>query len=120
VAVATWTLLERKLVDPQVRVRLRQARDTLFATVTELDERSFVARIDRRVLVHTPHLARLQALAEGLRAAAPPSPVLPDLEVEINAIQAILDQHLEHPPTPWTQDGLVVNVEAWQQRVDEG
>lgn len=120
VAVATWTILERKLVDPQVRVRLRQAQDTLDATVQELEQRSFVVRLDRRVLVHTPHLARLQALAEGLRAAEMPSPVLPALESEIAATQETLDRYLTDPPKRWTEDGLAVDAEAWQQRVDQG
>ena len=119
VAVATWTLLERKLVDPQVRVRLRQAQETLRSAVDELDARSFVARLDRRLLVHTPHLTQLQALAEGLRAAAAPSSVLPALEDEVARLQATLEQHLSDPPTRWTEAGLVVDVEDWQARVDE-
>ena len=119
VAVATWTLLERKLVDPQVRVRLRQAQETLRSAVDELDARSFVARLDRRLLVHTPHLTQLQALAEGLRARSGPEQRPPALEDEVARLQATLEQHLSDPPTRWTEAGLVVDVEDWQARVDE-
>lgn len=118
VATATWTILERKLVDPTTRLRVSQAQDALFAATTELEGRSFVARLDRRVVVHTPHLARLVALAEGLRAAEPDAPVLPALDAAVAEAQARLDALLQQPPKRWTADGLEVDVEQWVQQID--
>jgi len=118
VLVAGWTVVERRLVDPSVKPRLRAAQASLRAAVDDLLAHDFVAVVGPDLLISTPGLDRLRGMADALQSADPDARLLLGMQAEIDQTQARLDAHLAAPTAPWTGDGLSPDIERWQKQID--
>lgn len=120
IAVATWTLLERKLVDPALRPRVKGARDALRGAVQALLDRDFVATLGPTVVLSAPSLDRLRGMAEALRSAAPDAPLLPRLDAAVAELQARVDALVAAAPRPWSDAGMAADLDRWLAEIDAG
>ena len=118
VAVATWTVIERRISDPSIRPRLEQQRRALRAAVEHLVSQTFVVRLGTRVVVCTPQLDRLRGMTEALRAATPGSPLLGPMDADIARCQDAIDQLLDSDPEGWPSAVPAPDVEGWLRRID--
>ena len=118
VVVAGWTVVERKLVDPSLKPRLKAAQQALRAALDALVARDFVAVVGPDLLLSTPTLDRLRGMADALRSADPDALILTGMQAEIDVTQARLDGHLAAQTAPWTDAGLSPDIDRWQREID--